>query len=115
MSNYLSVVSSLILQVRPESLKSVSDYLEKREHVEVHANDEFSKIVIVAEMENDIELSDFMSEMAKVGGVITVNMVFHHTDSAEDIEADKLAENSEQNSSQQTESVITFKEAKHHA
>ena len=107
MSNYLSVVSSLILQVRPETLKSVSNYLEDREHIEIHANDEFSKIVIVAEMKNDIELSDFMSEMATVDGVITVNMVFHHTDSAEDIETDKTE--------QKTENVITFKEAKSHA
>jgi len=113
MSKYLSVVSSLILQVRPDALKSVSDFLKNRPNIEIHASDEFSKLVIVVEMENDIELSDFMSEMATVDGVITVNMVFHHTDSPEDEKSDQ--QDSQQSSQQKKESVITFKEAKHHA
>lgn len=102
----LAVVSSLVIQARPETLQQVSDHLAKQSNIEVHASDEFSKLVIVAEMPDDIALSDFMNEVAKLDGVITVNMVFHHTDTEEDETEQAELPN---------EAVITFKEANNHA
>lgn len=107
----LAVVSSLVLQVRPETLEAVKAYLENKPNIEIHASDDFSKLVVVVEMENDIQLSEFMNEMSTVDGVITVNMVFHHTDSPEDLST----VNQIVDTKPQDESVITFKEAIHHA
>lgn len=105
---FLSVVSSLVLQVRPEAMDAVTAYLNAQKNIEVHASDGFSKLVIVAEMQNDIELSEFMNAVATVEGVVTVNMVFHHTDT--EAEAGCQAQQNQPN-----ESVITFKEANRHA
>lgn len=79
----LGVVSSLILQVRPEKLADVSLFLESSANAEVHANDGRSKIVVVLESESDEELADFMTSAAEIAGVINVSMVFHHVHGSE--------------------------------
>ena len=82
MSDFLDfpVVSSIVVQATTEGLNSARDFVLAHPQAEMHGSDEISKLVVVVEMENDRTLSDFMTEIGNIPGVITVNMVFHHTD-----------------------------------
>ncbi len=77
----LPIVSSLVIQVKPDNRKSVEAYIDTVPNAEIHGSDEHTKLVVVVEMADDARLSDFMNRVGTLEGVITVNMVFHHTDS----------------------------------
>lgn len=79
-SEALNVVSSLILQVRPELRQSVCSAITRVPNAEIHADDGNCKVVVLMETASDAELSDFMSMAADIPGVINVCMVYHHTD-----------------------------------
>lgn len=79
------VVSSLILQIRPEFLESVCSTVAKLPYAEVHGDDGKSKAVVVLETDSDAELSEFMSMAAEFPGVINVCMVFHHSDASSNL------------------------------
>ncbi|MGU9956457.1 MAG: chaperone NapD [Arenicellales bacterium WSBS_2016_MAG_OTU3] len=93
----LPVVSSLVVQARPEALQAVTHFVESCEHAEIHGNDGHSKLVLVVEMADDTELSDFMRALGEINGVITVNIVFHHTDSLAAADEEPLCETAEAN------------------
>ena len=86
----LPVVSSLVIQAFPKALDSVTKYVNDYPNAEIYGSDFHSKFVVVVEMSGDAELSDFMSQLGAIEGVITVNMVFHHTDTGSAISGDHL-------------------------
>lgn len=76
------IISSIIVQARPEVVTAVSTQAAAMSGVEVHATDPAGKIVIVLENRTDGELSDCIAEINAIEGVLSANLVFHHTDKA---------------------------------
>lgn len=72
------VISSLIVQTRPENMESVQAGITAFDQAEIHATDPCGKIIVVIEARNDAALADEMRRIGDISGVLGVNMVFHH-------------------------------------
>lgn len=76
------VISSVIVQVRPERFHDVFRVIDTRPDAEVHASDTAGKLVIVIESGDDAGLRLTIDEISSMAGVLSVSLVFHHTEPA---------------------------------
>ena len=75
-------ISSLVVQARPELSPAVARAIDTIPGAEVDGDPAGRKIVVVLETSDDGELSDRMSRIADLHGVLSVNLVFHHGEAA---------------------------------
>lgn len=78
----VGVISSVIVHTRPEALSRTAESIDRLMGAEIHADDLSGKLVVVLEAADDAELTGLIGRISAVDGVLGVNMVFHHNESA---------------------------------
>jgi len=78
----VGVISSIIVQTRPETLSKAAGAIERLQGAEIFGDDPCGKLVVVIETDNDAELTGLIERIGKIEGVLGVNMVFHHNELA---------------------------------
>ena len=76
----LGVISSLVVQVRPARLAAVVDAIQARADAEIAAMDPVGKLVVVLETATDRGLAEATDALAALPGVLSVALVFHHSE-----------------------------------
>ena len=76
----LGVISSLVVQVRPARLPAVVDAIQARPDAEIAAMDPVGKLVVVLETATDRGLAEATDALAALPGVLSVALVFHHSE-----------------------------------
>ena len=76
----LCVISSLVVQVRPARLAAVVDAIQTRPDAEIAAMDPVGKLVVVLETATDRGLAEATDALAALPGVLSVALVFHHSE-----------------------------------
>jgi nitrate reductase NapD len=75
-------ISSLIVQAIPDTMPAITASVSAIPGLEVHAVSE-GKMVVVLETANEGEIVARISEINRLNGVMSVNLVFHQVDQAE--------------------------------
>ncbi len=83
-------ISSLIIQVQPEHLRELRDWLSTCEGVEIRGTDPAGKIVAVMESHGERPILDMIAQAETRPGTLSANLVYHQIINAE--EADQLEE-----------------------
>ncbi|AJD53400.1 nitrate reductase NapD [Thalassospira sp. MBR-102] len=83
MDDKVGVISSMIIQSRPENMTAIKAALLNMPDTEISADDPSGKIVVVMEAASDRQLADGMKEIGDIPGVLGVNLVFHHNENAQ--------------------------------
>lgn len=76
----IRVISSVIVQTRPQALASISRGIEAIPGAEVHGDDPVGKLIVVTETDDDASLNTIMNKIGSMAGVLSVNLVFHHNE-----------------------------------
>lgn len=84
-------ISSLVVQVRPDSLLAVRDAITALPGTEIHAESELGKLVVVLDVESAAVLSERMDQIQKLPGVLSASLVFHHVEDASQAATDAPA------------------------
>jgi nitrate reductase NapD len=82
MNEDIGVISSMIVQTRPEQMDDLKSRLASVAGAEVTAEDASGKLVVVLEADTDRQLADTMQKIGEIPGVLGVNLVFHHSEKA---------------------------------
>ncbi|WP_282607933.1 chaperone NapD [Pelagibius sp. Alg239-R121] len=85
-------ISSLVVQVHPESMAGIMNAIERLPGAEIHASSPLGKIVIVLDLNDDSALSDRIGQIQKMQGVLSASLVFHHVEDAFDSTTDASVE-----------------------
>ena len=83
MDENIGVISSMIVQTRPEQMIEIETILASFPGIEISTNTPSGKIVVLMEAESDRQLADSMTKIGDIPGVLGVNLVFHHSESAQ--------------------------------
>lgn len=70
-------VASLLLQVAPDALDDLCQWVESRVDAEVHGTDPAGKLVLVTESDGRQPILDLMDACRDRPGVFTVNLIYH--------------------------------------
>jgi|SRR5690606_7239797 nitrate reductase NapD len=84
-------IASLVAHIRPAHFISVRDWLLQPQdeiHVEIHAENEQGKMVIVTESAAEKAIVDFLEELRNQPGVLNAALVYHEYLSAQDLQDD---------------------------
>ena len=76
-------ICSLVVHARPENLPSVSKSLGEMEGVEIHAQDESGKLVVLIDHPDRQVCSKTMMDMATVSGVINTSLIYEYFEDSE--------------------------------
>ena len=74
------VISSLIVHARPAELAVVRAAIAAMPGAEIHADDAAGRLIVVLETASDRELTEMTIAIGAIGGVVGVNLVYHHTE-----------------------------------
>ena len=75
-------ISSLLVQARAEDHRRLEEAISSLPGTEVHATTGTGKIVVVIETPSDAELIRRIDRIGALPGVLSVNLVFHHSEPA---------------------------------
>ena len=70
-------IASLVVLARPELFEAVKANLRLLEGVELHQESSAGKLVVVLEMEEESEISQRISEINGLPGVLNAALVYH--------------------------------------
>jgi nitrate reductase NapD len=70
-------ISSLIVDVRPESVPDVRRQLDAWPGIDVHAATPEGKLVVTIESDSDGQTAETFSQIGAIEGVMSVAMVYH--------------------------------------
>jgi periplasmic nitrate reductase NapD len=76
-------ISSLIVQAMPDTMPAVTASVSAMPGLEIHAVSE-GKMVVVLETADEGEIVARLSEINLLDGVMSVNLVYHQVDRAEE-------------------------------
>ena len=76
-------ISSLIVQAMPDTMPAVTASVSAMPGLEIHAVSE-GKMVVVLETADEGEIVARLSEINLLDGVMSVNLVYHQVDQAEE-------------------------------
>lgn len=79
-------ISSLLVQLQPERIETISERCGAFEQVEIHATDPRGKMVLVLETPGQQEIVAFIDWLQSEKGVLSVSLVYHHVESAQALE-----------------------------
>ncbi len=77
-------ICSLVLQTRPEYLDAVNESLNSMNGVEVHAQNEYGKMVISIDHPSREYCSKVMTEMTHINGVMSTSLVYEYQEDLEE-------------------------------
>ena len=70
-------IASVMAQVRPDCMSAVRAWLNTQPGVEVHAENEQGKLVLVIETENERSILNLLDEFVAQPGAISAALVYH--------------------------------------
>ena len=70
-------ISGVLVRAYPENLDSVTATLADYEGVEVHASNDTGRMVVTVEQEHAGQLSDVLTRMHDIPGVLSASMIYH--------------------------------------
>lgn len=76
-------ISGIVVHAHPDKIGKVSALLEEIPGVEVHGASEIGKLVVTVEKADDRESADTYAQITQLPGVLSVAMVYHHFEPAE--------------------------------
>ena len=76
-------ICSLVLQARPQHLEAVNEALNAMHGIEVHAQNEFGKIVVTIDHPSREYCSQAMTDMSQLSGVMSSSLVFEYQEDLE--------------------------------
>lgn len=71
-------ISGIVVHASPDKADKVRIRLEKMAGVEIHAIGAGGKMVVTIEKNNDREATEVFDKIAKISGVLSTAMVYHH-------------------------------------
>ncbi len=81
-------ICGVLVRARPERLGEVARALEAMPGVEVHATTTDGRIVVTLERDGRAGVADALSEMHNVEGVLTAALVYEHSETGTETEAE---------------------------
>jgi nitrate reductase NapD len=82
-------VASLIAHVRPEQLQSLKHWLAHFSNIEIHAESEQGKLVLVTESDGEQEILRILDELRAQTGVLNAALVYHEQIALEELETEE--------------------------
>ncbi|HDK38179.1 MAG TPA: hypothetical protein ENG92_04100 [Thiolapillus brandeum] len=79
-------ICSLVVQAKPQYVDAVVESLNTMEGVEIHAHDEYGKMVVSIDHPSREYCSKAMTEMTYLNGVMSTSLVFEYQ---EDLDLDQ--------------------------
>jgi periplasmic nitrate reductase NapD len=79
-------ISSLMVQLRPYRLEAISAWCSALDKAEVHATDPRGILILVLEASGQREIMNVIDRLREEAGVIDVSMVYHHVESAQELD-----------------------------
>lgn len=76
-------ICGLVVYARPEHIRRVAAALAGQPGLEVHAVDDAGKLVVTLEAQGDAAVLDAIQAINGTDGVLTANLVYQHSESAE--------------------------------
>ncbi len=71
-------ISGVLVKTFPKNIMSIEKTLATMNGVEVHGNNEDGRIVITVEQTDTGGISDTLTEIQNVTGVLSAAMIYHH-------------------------------------
>ncbi|TDT43143.1 periplasmic nitrate reductase chaperone NapD [Halospina denitrificans] len=79
-------IASLLVQVQPDRLVSVRDWLAAQSGAEIRGEDAAGKLVVVLESSGERAILDLIEATEVREGTLSANLVYHEIINAEDAE-----------------------------
>ncbi|BBI60817.1 chaperone NapD [Vreelandella sulfidaeris] len=79
-------ISSLLVQLQPERIETISERCLAFDQAEIHATDPCGKMILVLETPGQQEILEFIDWLQSEKGVLSVSLVYHHVESAQELE-----------------------------
>jgi periplasmic nitrate reductase NapD len=70
-------IASLVVHTRPEKMAEVKEWLLQQPNVEIHAEDDRGKLVVVTEQEQAQPILDLIDSTHELPGVANAALVYH--------------------------------------
>ncbi|MDQ2696328.1 MAG: chaperone NapD [Pseudomonadota bacterium] len=86
-------ISSLVVHARPERIDAVAAALGALAGLEIHAIDPAGRLVAVLETFGAGPILDTIEAIRQMPGVLSVNLVYHHSESADSLAQEMPYEN----------------------
>ena len=79
-------ICSLVVQAKPQNIEAVNESLNAMNGVEIHAQNEYGKMVISIDHPSREYCSKAMTDMTHINGVMSISLVYEYQ---EDLEPDQ--------------------------
>jgi nitrate reductase NapD len=70
-------ISGVLVRAFPARISPISDILRELPGVEVHGNNDDGRIVVTVEQDDANKMSDLLSHMQTLPGVLAASMIYH--------------------------------------
>jgi len=70
-------ISGVLVRAYPDNLASITNTLDSLEGVEVHGHNEDGRLVVTVERKNAGQMSDVLTHMHDIPGVLSASMIYH--------------------------------------
>ncbi len=80
-------LASLVIYCQPDTFLEMRQRINQFPYAAVHTDDNHAKLVITIEGETTAQLSEYMEHLRLLPGTLSVQMVFHQQDDAEENDA----------------------------
>ena len=77
-------ICSLVLQAKPQYLEEINAALNAMDGIEVHAQNEFGKIVVTIDHPSREYCSQAMTDMSQLNGVMSSSLIFEYQEDLEE-------------------------------
>lgn len=84
-------ISSILIHFHPQEKARLLEYFEPRVDCELHLDHaDLGKLIVVLETPSYAEIKSLMRELETVKGVLSVAMIYHHTETESDLDEEIL-------------------------
>ena len=70
-------ISGVLVHAYPQQVSTVAESLIKMSGVEVHGNNDDGRIVVTVEQDDANQMSDVLTHMQTLPGVLSASMIYH--------------------------------------
>ena len=70
-------ISGVLVRAYPEQIDTIGKLLSNMPGVEVHGNNEDGRIVVTVEQDDANQMSDVLTDMQTIPGVLAASMIYH--------------------------------------
>ncbi|HSC67457.1 MAG TPA: chaperone NapD [Cellvibrio sp.] len=79
-------IASLVAHVRPEQMTALKQWIARFSNIELHAESEQGKLVLVTESDNEQEILRILDELRAQTGVLNAALVYHEQIALDELE-----------------------------